>query len=638
MSGALPSARDGFLALAEALSLQALAGDGAADRFAPLHDWLAQARPPLPLQRLAEGFHLDPAQTAAVALLLAAAMSEPVARAVTAAAGSGGGVPLWLLARAVPGLDAASLSPAAALRRFGIVEIDAAPVPRIEARLRLADAVMDRLLGQEPAADAQVLARMLPVQADPVEGPLAEALGRGFAARGAQGLPPAVSAPEATVAALAGAVAALGLRPWRMAAADLPADPDERDRLAAVWSRDAALDGAALIVEGDGAAASIAGFADRVLGQVVLAGPVSLSPARGLHLLPPEVDAPQRAVERWAAALGPARVARLGPGLGRIARQFRLDPDGIATALARAGTAVDAAGDAAAAEAALWHAAARAHADPHLPGVRMVEPAYHWGDIVLSTPVEAALHRIETHVRHSAQVFDDWGFAARMGGRGSWRGRGVAALFSGPPGTGKTMAAEILAAALDLRVLSIDLSQIISKWIGETSKNVAAAFDAAERSGAVMVWNEGDAIWGARGGVNSATDRHVNAEVGDLLQRIEDFSGFTVVTTNLRHAIDPAFLRRFRFTVDFPPPAADERLRLWARAFPAETPVEPLNWAALANLPLTGGAIRNVALGAAFQAAEAGGRVTREMLVAELASEMKKHDLPVPRIDWGSVA
>jgi SpoVK/Ycf46/Vps4 family AAA+-type ATPase len=231
-------------------------------------------------------------------------------------------------------------------------------------------------------------------------------------------------------------------------------------------------------------------------------------------------------------------------------------------------------------------------------------------------------------------VFDSWGFAARMGGRENWRGRGVAVLFAGPSGTGKTMAAEVLASSLDLRVMAIDLSQIISKYVGETSKNIAAAFDEAERSGAVMVWNEGDAVWGVRGGVGNATDRHVNAEVGDLLQRIEGFCGFTIVTTNLRHAIDPAFLRRFRFIVDFPLPSTAERQRLWQNAFPPETPTEVLNWLALTALPLSGGSIRNVALGAAFIAASEGGKVTPAMVESEVAEELRKQNLSVPRLNW----
>jgi SpoVK/Ycf46/Vps4 family AAA+-type ATPase len=269
-----------------------------------------------------------------------------------------------------------------------------------------------------------------------------------------------------------------------------------------------------------------------------------------------------------------------------------------------------------------------------VPGVSVVEPVYLWRDIILAPAIEAALRRVETHVRHATTVMDDWGFGERMGSRG----RGVAALFAGPSGTGKTMAAEVLASSLDLRMLVIDLSQIISKYVGETSKNIAAAFDLAERSGAVMVWNEGDAVWGARGTVGNATDRHVNAEIGDLLQRIEAFRGFTVVTTNLRQAIDPAFLRRFRFAIDFPMPSEGERLRLWQQAFPKTAPLDVVDWRALAALPLNGGSIRNVALGAAFLAAENGSRIDGRLIAAELAEELRKHDQPMPAINWGAIA
>ncbi|MFN3615102.1 MAG: AAA family ATPase, partial [Rubrimonas sp.] len=168
----------------------------------------------------------------------------------------------------------------------------------------------------------------------------------------------------------------------------------------------------------------------------------------------------------------------------------------------------------------------------------------------------------------------------------------------------------------------------------ETAKNVAAAFDAAERAGAVMVWNEGDAVWGARGTVGAASDRHLNAEVGDLLQRIESFRGVSIVTTNMRHAIDPAFLRRFRAVIDFPAPGEPERLRLWMRAFPPDAPVAPVNWRALAAAPLTGGMIRNIALDAAFRAADAGGQVTPDLIAAALTDEMRKQGLPPLNVDW----
>ena len=645
----------GFPALAEAVSLTALAAvtaeDPVPDPFAALWAWLdaesgSEDPGAGPVRRLFDGFDLPRPEQALVTLLFAAGTSELVLRAAAnalAATGGvgGGGLPLWLACRAVPGLRPGVLAASRPLTYFGLVLTDAA-APRIECRLALAGPVVDRLLAHD-VVDPVVACRVsrAPAGGDPPEDPdplatrLAAALGRRLAACGPLGLPPLVLAPGARVGELAAALRVLGLTPWQMSVADIPDDPAERDCLALAWSREAALDASALILRDTGpsrADEAVAAFVDRVLGHVLLVAPQPPDGvARGVHALPAVPDDPAAARHRLTCALGPARAQRLGDGLTRVAAQFRLDPGALDTAVATAAADIDAAADAATATAALWHAAARSVTPTPLPGVRIVEPAYGWTDLVLPSASEAALRRVEIHVRHAARVFDDWGFAGHCS---RWRGRGVAVLFAGPSGTGKTMAAEVLASALDLRVMLIDLSRVISKYVGETSKNIAAVFEQAERSGAVMVWNEGDAVWGARGSVGNAVDRHVNAEVGDLLQRIEEFSGFTVVTTNLRHAIDPAFLRRFRFVVDFPMPSEAERLRLWAQAFPADAPVEILDWSSLASLPLTGGSIRNVALGAAFLAAEAGTAVSRDMVEAELAEELRKHNLPVPRLAW----
>ncbi|NAZ75147.1 AAA family ATPase [Kineococcus sp. T13] len=648
-----PAGAATFAALAEALSLRALAdvaaGTVSPTTFAELTEHVRRSSRSGALRRLCDGFDLTPPEEALLALLFAAGTREPVARAAADAVASTGGVPgegvpLWLACRAIAGLGPEALAADRPLVRFDVVDVDPR-APRIESRLTLDPAVLDRLLGHT-ARDPLVVAHLheLPVPGEPrtADGLRLGLVGALSAAASRPGLPPLVLAPGATAAEVGAALHALGLLPWRLAVADLPDDAGERARLASRWTRDAALDGAALVLDGpgsdiDGRSASVAAFVDRVIGHVVMTGkqpPSGLS--RAVRVIPLVPDDPVAARARWATALGTERATRVGRGLGRVSGQFRLDPETIRTAVARAADGIDAAPDEATATACLWHAAARALDPAPLPGVTLLEAAYDWDDIVLPPATEAVLRRVELHVRHASQVFDDWGFAARTGGRGSWRGRGVAVLFAGPSGTGKTMAAEVLASALDLRVMAIDLSQVISKWVGETSKNIAAAFEQAERSGAMMVWNEGDAVWGVRGGVGNATDRHVNAEVGDLLQRIETFSGFTVVTTNLRHAIDPAFLRRFRFVVDFPLPSRDERVRLWRSAFPAATPTVPLDpdLDALAALPLTGGSIRNVALGAAFLAAGTGSPVDRDMIEAELAEELRKQNLPVPHVAW----
>lgn len=625
MSGANP-----LLLLAERATLAAFAGDaGDLDALLPM---LSQAAPGHPLARLVKGFGLGAGEAGLVALLYAAAVSETVAAAVQdATRNDRRGMPLWLAQRLLPSLDARDVAAGAVLMRFGFVarEMD---TPLVDARMWLDTAVIERLAGLVPREPA-IAARFLPVAARAEHapagwmGPIREAL----IARGPDGLSPLLLGAH-DIEALAGGFAALGLEACQLHASDIPADPEARDRLAQAWSREAALDGAALIILADEMhAASAAAFAGLVAGHVAIAGSVPLPPMRRAQRVLPAASSPRdAALARWQRALGEARSARLGAGVARVAAQFRLSAAEIDAVAAATLGLIDAAPDGDTALRILWHHAGRAGSATPVPGVTIVEPVYDWGDIILPTPTEAALRRIEGHVRHAALVLDQWGFGRAMGARG----RGVVALFSGPSGTGKTMAAEVLASSLDLRMMLIDLSQIISKYVGETSKNIAAAFDAAERSGAVMVWNEGDAIWGARGSVGHATDRHVNAEVGDLLQRIEAFDGFTIVTTNMRHAIDTAFLRRFRFTIDFPMPAAAERVRLWQRAFPGEAPVEAIDWRALADLPLSGGSIRNIALGAAFLAAERGTAIDASLIEAELAEEMRKQDQPMPAIDW----
>ncbi len=635
MSGReLDSPHGDFLAVAEAMALSgfdALAAGEIPGAFSGLESWLEMAQPTPPLHRIAEGFVLEPAQVQLIGLLFAAALSEPVARRLAAMAPSGRGVPLWLARRLIPDLAADALAAAGPLRLFDLVALEKNAL-RIEARVWLDDALLDRLCGAE-VREPQVAARIAPWSPDAAlanEG-LAARLRTALAER--QGsLSPAVLVGRMEPAMVAASLAHLGLKPHLMNAGDIPDAPD-RDRLARLWSRDAALDGAALLIQAEERPGpALMDFVDRVAGHVIIAGAVPAGGfRRAIRVLAEGAATPAGAADRWRRALGPERSALIGGGLARIAAHFRLDPHEIDTACGRVREAIDAAPTADEAARILWRAAGRTALLPPIAGVSLVEPAYQWDDIVLPRHIEDTLLRVETHVKQSARVMDDWGFAAVMGGRG----RGVAALFAGPSGTGKTMAAEVLASSLDLRMMVIDLSQIISKYIGETSKNIAAAFDQAERSGAVMVWNEGDAVWGARGSVGSATDRHVNAEVGDLLQRIEAFRGFTIVTTNLRQAIDPAFLRRFRFIVDFPMPSEDERLRLWRQAFPTAAPVDAINWSTLAALPLTGGNIRNVALGSAFLAAKEGGSISRGLIASELAEELRKHDQPAPRLDWG---
>lgn len=623
----LPPSGEALLAEAERRvleSLAALAGEAVPSGFANFGDWLDEGNAPA-LSRFAEAFALGPAEASLVALLFAQALSEDGRRALAAV--DPGLVPVWLACRLIPGLRLDALAAAAPLRRFGLIEV--AGPGLAELRLVLTEAVADRLSGMPPVIP-ELEARLRPIAPVPASAALVGRLRALLSAR-SEGLPPVVLAGGIAPRDIAGALAGLGLGARLLRAAEIPAAPEARARLARVWSREGALDGLALVLaaepEHEG---PLAGLAEEIWGPVIVAGLARPGQfARATAVLTPGLALADPLVP-WQEALAPLGEQIPTPFLRRLAAQFRLEPDEIAALAALAETELPGLPPEAACQR-LWHLAGRAHQAAPLPGCVLQEPVFGWDDLILPPGLVRSLRRIEAHVCHATQVFDDWGF-----GRGE-RGRGVAALFTGPPGTGKSLSAEVLASSLGLRVLAIDLSQVISKYIGETAKNVAAAFDLAERSGAVMVWNEGDAIWGARGQVASATDRHVNAETGDLLSRIEAFRGFTVITTNLRHAIDPAFLRRFRFVLDFPAPAQAERLAMWKAVFPPCAPVEPVNWAALSALPLSGGAIRNIALGAAFQAAQACESIGARHIEAEIAEELRKEGQPAPIIDWGAL-
>jgi SpoVK/Ycf46/Vps4 family AAA+-type ATPase len=253
-----------------------------------------------------------------------------------------------------------------------------------------------------------------------------------------------------------------------------------------------------------------------------------------------------------------------------------------------------------------------------------VEPVATWDDLVLPEPAMTALRDAAAQVRHRTTVHERWGFASK-----SRRGLGISALLVGESGTGKTMAAEVLAGALQLDLYFIDLSRVVSKYIGETEKNLGRVFDAAEAGGAVLLFDEADALFGKRSEVRDSHDRYANIEVSYLLQRMESYRGLACLTTNLKSAMDVAFLRRIRFIVNFPFPDAEQRARIWERIFPKETPREGLEIDKLAQLNLAGGNIRNVALQAAFLAAEAGEPVRMHHLLAAARREYAKLEKPM---------
>lgn len=248
-----------------------------------------------------------------------------------------------------------------------------------------------------------------------------------------------------------------------------------------------------------------------------------------------------------------------------------------------------------------------------------IPPSYTWDDIVLPAEVMAQLHEIAAQVTHRATVYRKWGFGAKVS-----RGLGISALFSGVSGTGKTMAAEVLTAHLRLDLYRVDLAGVVSKYIGETEKNLKKIFDAAEQSGAILFFDEADALFGKRTDVKDSHDRFANIEVNYLLQRMENFNGLSILATNRKSDVDRAFLRRLRFLVDFPFPDTTQRMRIWHKSFPAGAPLDELDFDALARLEISGGNIRNIAVSGAFLAAERDAAISMDLLMMAAKREYTK--------------
>jgi hypothetical protein len=417
---------------------------------------------------------------------------------------------------------------------------------------------------------------------------------------------------------VAGAVAhRLGLQLHALHAANIAASPHELDALSALWLREAALLGSALLIECEDGPNSAARLLRRPGGLIFISAREALIIDR--PTLRFAVDKPSAAEQKrlWAEALGPV-VARLNGALDGVAMQFRLS----AETIRHTGEALrPMLATAPAPDAALWHAC-RASVQSRLDDLaQRVAPAAHWNDLVLPEPQKATLRQIAAHVKHRLEVYDEWGFA----GKGS-RGLGISALFAGESGTGKTMAAEVLANELHLDLYRIDLAAAVSKYIGETEKNLKRVFDAAEDSGAVLLFDEADALFGKRSEVKQSNDRYANIEVSYLLQRMEAYRGLAILTTNLKGALDISFMRRLRFVVQFPFPDQPQRELIWRGIFPAATPLDGVDYAKLARLNMAGGGIRNIALNAAFLGAAAGGPVAMPHLLQAARSEAAKRE------------
>ena len=417
---------------------------------------------------------------------------------------------------------------------------------------------------------------------------------------------------------------------YRLNGREIPSNTADREFLARLWEREAALDGTILLLDLHDLEANelrlAAAFLESLSCAVLVAAREAL-PLLGRPSMLLDVTQPNQAEQRrlWQAALGP-QAAELNGSLEALSAQFNLGASDISAVVAEAKMAPGS-------PTALWDACRRL-ARPRLDDLaQRIESTVNWDDLVLPEIQRQTLLDIAAQVRQRTRVYEDWGMAAR-----NLRNLGISALFAGPSGTGKTLAAEVLANELRLDLYRIDLSSVVSKYIGETEKNLRRVFDSAEYGGAILLFDEADALFGKRSEVKDSHDRYANVEVSYLLQRMEAYRGLAILTTNMKSAIDTAFLRRIRFVVSFPFPDTTQRAEIWLRMFPPQVPTESLDRAKLARLNLAGGNIRNIALNAAFIAADAGEPVQMKHLLRAARSEYAKLEKTLSEAEiWGWV-
>jgi len=429
---------------------------------------------------------------------------------------------------------------------------------------------------------------------------------------------------------------ALGLHLYRLPATWLPEHAAELDSLARFINRESALMPIAFYIDasdvdkasGEGREANRASVLQRFLTRMNCLTFLDTRDVRAFstaHSITVDVAKPTRAEQReaWEETLAaseadsPAQLAgQFNLGLGEI--------DRIATTF---NTNV-ADGDPRTPHQRLWDECL-ASTRPRLDELaQRLDAKATWADLVLPAQETNLLRQIAAQVSQRAKVYEEWGFSRKMN-----RGMGISALFAGDSGTGKTMAAEVIANELRLNLYRIDLSAVVSKYIGETEKNLRRLFDAAEDGGAILFFDEADALFGKRSEVKDSHDRYANIEINYLLQRLEAYRGLAILATNMKNALDAAFTRRLRFVVNFPFPGLAERREIWRDVFPAETNTRGLDFNRLARLNLTGGNIHNVALNAAFLAARANRPVTMPLVFESARAEFGKLERLVSEAD-----
>ncbi|MCG8420291.1 MAG: ATP-binding protein [Proteobacteria bacterium] len=547
---------------------------------------------------------------------------------------------------ALPNATWGPLAPDAPLRRWNLIEVGGG-ITLASRPLRIDEYVLHALLGLE-TTDERLFGFVEPVTTPKRLSESQQKAAERASALWLGELPgPVLSLCGSAARTLRAAAETIcdrcGLNLYAIDAADIPDLPAEQWIVVRLWERHAALTSSALLVElaSDTARTRAATFASRLRTPTLVAAaePVRLRNRTAVRV---DINRPlfTEQVALWRDSLG-SRASRFDAEIETVASQFQLDGDDIdavaAQLLALPGPNSERHGSSHARDEnvvsdQLWQTC-RIQTRPRLDQLaQYIEPRADWDHLVVGDRSKQLLREIAIHVHHRARVYDSWGFA-----RNSDRGLGISALFSGPSGTGKTTAAEVLAGELQLDLYRIDLSTVVSKYIGETEKNLRRVFDAAEGGGAILLFDEADALFGKRSEVKDSHDRYANMEVSYLLQRMEAYRGLAILTTNLRDSLDSAFIRRLRFVVEFPFPTVEQRARIWRRVFPSDAPLATLDIDKLARLNLSGGTIRNMALAGAFLAAEQGVPISMTHLRAAARNELIKLERTVPERelkDW----
>ena len=425
--------------------------------------------------------------------------------------------------------------------------------------------------------------------------------------------------------------AALGRHLYNVAAESLPVQVNDIETLARLWQRESTLLPLALFLDAqemDDISSDHGAAVRRFLGRAD--GVIFFSTRERWQRLPRagfslDIAKPTNAEQQtaWREVLG--EHAELLAG--RLSAQFNLNVSTIEQVVQDVLNESNESTDQL--EQRLWAKCCN-FTRPRLDALaQRLDPKATWDDLVLPAEQTDLLRQIAQQVGQRHRVYEDWGFAEKMN-----RGLGISALFAGESGTGKTMAAEVIANELHLNLYRIDLSAVVSKYIGETEKNLRRLFDAAEDGGAILFFDEADALFGKRSEVKDSHDRYANIEINYLLQRMEAYRGLAILATNMKSALDKAFMRRLRFIVNFPFPSTSERKLIWQKVFPPQVPMEELDYERLGRFNMTGGNIHSIALNAAFAAAQSNSKVTMPIVLAAARTEFRKLDKAVNEAEF----